>query len=477
VKVSLDHLPAQDDFYNSQEDQVAYIGGLGCGKTRIGSDDTLRVAAEYPRCGKGEKTPGLAIVSNTFQQLIDGTMSTFFDQCEKWGVHYVDRIRLEHKIYLKEFDAWIGVYSIDEPDKFKSYEFCYIWIDEAQADTWNKPAYDKVVGRLRGTERQRRLYPKMPLRIRITANPPWTMDHWLVDLCTKPSESTGKIPCKLITASTWDNPFLPEGYIDRLYENFDPEVAEIEMGGKFGDIGHGRIFRRFSRGKHVISDEKAKQLGLPALRVDPNIKICWSHDFNVDPLCSVIFQWRKVRVNGFQRVVMYVLDVLQIRNSLIDMAVKAFLDKKEFVDVARRRGLVLYGDASGNVQTNRQTGLTDFAALTNELEAVGLWGNIGTKEVGVANPERVMRWAAANRMLEDAKGNIGVVLRESTCGPLVTDFERMFYKPGTLQVEVAKIKDGKPTKLITHLADACTYPIAEEYPVQMNIDDTMSTMR
>lgn len=443
----------------------------------VASDDILRVAALYPHCGKGTKTPGIAIVSNTYQQLIDGTMATFFDRCEHWGVHWVDRIHAEHKIFIKEFDAWIGVYSVDEPDKFKSYEFCYIWIDEAQADTWNKPAYDKLVGRLRGTERQRKLYPKMPLRVRITANPPWTMDHWLVDLNTKKSVETGKIPSRLITASTYDNPFLPAQYITRLKENFDPELAEIEMGGKFGDIGFGRIFRRFSRSKHVFSDERIEKCGLPALRYDSTLPICWSHDFNVDPLCSIIFQWRKVRVAGFQRIVMYIYAALQIRNSIIEEAVTTFLEHHDAVKIARRRGLILYGDASGNTQTNRQTGLTDFAALTKELERNDLWGNIGTKEVGIANPERIMRYAAGNRMLEDANGNIGVVIDEANCEPLIIDLERMFYKPGTRQVEIPKYKDGKPTKLFTHLADAFSYPIAEEYPVRMETDDAVSMTR
>jgi len=450
VIVRLNHLPAQDDFYNATEDQVAYIGGVGSGKTQVGSDDILRTAFEYPRCGKGEKTPGIAICSNTFPQLIDGTMATFFDRCEDWGVHVVDRIRAEHKIYLKEPDAWIGVYSVDEPDKFKSYEFCYIWIDEAQAATWSRAAYDKLMTRRRGTERQRRLYPNMPLRTRITANPPWTMDHWLVDLTTKVSPVTGKIPCRLISAATQDNPFLPAEYIARLLENFDPELAAIEMGGKFGDIGYGRVFRRFSRAKHVYSDKRAADVGLPALRYDPNIPICWSHDFNVDPLCSVLFQWRRVRVNGFQKIVMYVLDVMQLRHALIEDAAKELRNRRDALQIAERRGIVLYGDATGNTQTNRHTGITDFAALTQALEAEDLSGVIAQKKVGISNPRRGARFAAANRMLENGNGDIGVVIREEACMPLVIDLERMFYKPGTQEVEQPKYKDGVPSKLLTH---------------------------
>ena len=158
---------------------------------------------------------------------------------------------------------------------------------------------------------------------------------------------------------------------------------------------------------------------------------------------------------------------MQIRNSLVEEAVKEFLNRRPYVKIARRRGLILYGDATGNTQTNRQTGLTDFEALTQELERNDLWGSIGQKQVGIANPERIARYAAGNRMLEDSTGKIGVVMNEGTTEPLVIDLERMFYKPGTRNVEIPKYKDGRPTKLFTHLADAFSYPIAQDFPVRV----------
>lgn len=471
MRVELDHLPAQDEFFNAQEDQVAYVGGVGSGKTRVGSDDVLKVAALYPKCGQNDDTPGIAIFSNTYPQLVDGTMASFFDRCESWGVSYIDKIRSEHKVYLPRLGAWIGVWSVDDPDKFKSLELCHIWIDEAQY--WDKAAYDKVVGRLRGTDRQRRIYPKMPLRVRITANPPWTLDHWLVDLTTKPSLETGKPPIRLITASTYDNPYLPEDYITRLRSNYDPEVAEIEMGGKFGEIGKGRIWRRFNRGKHVWSEERARERGLPPLTYDPNLPLCWSHDFNIDPLSSVLFQWRRVNVPGFQHDVMYVIDELSIRHSIIEEAVREFAENRpEAVAVARRSGLILYGDAAGN-QGNRQTGESDWVALLSALDKEGFYGE---KRVREANPERIDRYAAGNRMLEDGNGLIGCVIHER-CGNVITDLERMFFKPGTRLVEVPRVKDGKPVKLVTHAADAWSYPIEYQYPVKFNDSGVMTTSR
>lgn len=458
MKVELNHLPAQSDYFNAEDDTVCFVGGLGCGKSKVAADDILRVASLYPKCGKGKNTPGIAIFSNTYAQLIDGTMGTFFEACDRWGIKYKDYILQKHKIYLIDLDCWIGVWSVDNPINYKSLELCYIWIDEAQA--WDRNAYNLVIGRRRGTDQQRRLYPKMPLRTRITANPPHTLDHWLVDLCTKKGYNDMK-PARLITASIWDNPFIPQSNIDMLMASYDPELAAIELGGKFGEIGKGRIWRMFNRGKHIWTEQQAIERGLPPLRYDPRIPLCWSHDFNIDPLCSVLFQWRRVNVDGFQKDVMYVLEEFQIRHSIISEAAKEFVtNHPEACEVARRSGLILYGDASGH-QGNRQTGASDWSALRAELARHGHWGET---RIPNANPPLEMRWVAGNNKLENSKGEIGVIIHDR-CRELPIDLERMFYKPGTRLVEVPKVKDGKATKLITHLADAWSYPIAKEYPV------------
>ena len=66
-------------------------------------------------------------------------------------------------------------------------------------------------------------------------------------------------------------------------------------------------------------------------------------------------------------------------------------------------------------------------------------------------------------MLENARGDLGLVIHER-CAFLPVDFERMYYKPGTLLIEVPRIKDGVATRLVGHLADAASYPIEYEYP-------------
>jgi hypothetical protein len=449
VRVRLRHLPEQARFYAAPEREAAFVGGLGYGKTRTTCDWLLTGAAEYPKARH-------FIFSNTYSQLIAGTLRSFFEVCDYWGLTYVDRVHTYKEIRLPQLGATIEVRSVDKPINWKSLEFSRAWIDEAQA--YKPSAYQMIVGRLRGSDTQRRLYPDMQSFLRITANPPHTKSHWLARACTVPNEKTGVPPIALYTASTYDNPFLPQDYIDSLERSYDEDLREIELGGKFGTLGTGKIWRMFDRGKHVLTPAQAEARRLPPLEYDDTQSLCISCDFNIDPLSWVLFQWREVQSDGYQRKVMYVLDELRIRHSMIEHGVKEFLNREDAARIAMRNGIILYGDPAGR-QGNRQTGVSDWAALKSGLEQHGFRGE---SRVPKAPPAIRDRYNAGNRMLVNAKGEIGVIMH-SRCHYLALDLEAMEYKPGTTVVdERQKLEDGAT---VTHHGDAWSYPIAEEFPV------------
>lgn len=464
-EVTLDHLPAQFDFYECQDPIAAFIGGLGYGKTFAAADWVIAGMLEYPLANH-------FIFSNTYPQLTTGTLETFYERCEHWGLNYYPRVRDLHQIVFPDIPAKVSTWSVDRPINFKSLEIGRGWIDEAQA--WKKDAYDKVLGRLRGTRRARTRYPGMALQLRITANPTHTFNHWLYEQThTATDPKTGKPPIRLFTATTYDNPFLPQAYIDTLEASYDPDVARAELHGEFIELGRGKAFRKYDKTKHYLTAAMAAKLGLPPLKYDPTLPLCWAHDFNLDPLCSILFQWRRLYIDGYQRDVMYVLDAIRISDALISDAPKALLDRPDAVDVARRNGILLYGDASGN-SGNRQTGESDWAALRNVLAGLGFRGDA---RVPNQNPERKRRFASANRMFEDANGNVGVVInadapalngdRMSGIRFLDIDLSRSYFKPGTFEIEFPKPAAGEvlpPSQQLTHLGDAFSYPIDYEYP-------------
>ena len=449
MRVRLNHLAEQNKFYNALERQAAFVGGLGYGKTRTASDIILTGAAQYPKARH-------FIFSNTYSQLTSGTLRSFYEVCDYWGLQYVDRVHTHKEIRLPKLGATIEVRSVDKPINWKSIEFSRVWIDEAQA--YSRAAYQMILGRLRGSATQRAMYPNMPEQLRITANPPHNSSHWLARSCTVPDPKTGIPPIKLYTASTYDNPFLSQEYIDALEGGYDEDLREIELGGKFGNLGTGKIWRMFDRGKHVVDEAKAIELGLPPVEYDDNLPLCISCDFNIDPLSWVLFQWRDIIIDGFQRTMMYVVDEIRIRHSMIEHGVKEFLNREEACRIAMRNGIILYGDPAGN-QGNRQTGISDWASLKTELERHGFQGE---SRVPAAPPRIRDRYNAGNAKLLNARGEIGVVMNPR-CHYLALDLEEMVYRLGTSLVdEKKKLEDGAT---VTHLADAWSYPISFHFPL------------
>ena len=458
--VKLDLLPAQDDFIYCEDQFAAFVGGLGCGKSLAGSLWMLLGALRYPEARH-------FIFSNTFKQLQSGTMVTFFETCERLGVKYVDRIR-DKAVYLPEWGVKIEVWTADDADLFRSLEIDRAWVDEAQE--WNVNAYNVLIGRLRGSDHTRRVHPDLKLQLRLTANPPHTLDFWLVEKCTTPNEKTGKTPITLFQASTFDNYMLPEAYVNKLREEYDPELGAIELGGQFGDVGRNRIWRMFDRAKHVLTPAQALERNLPPLQYNPQLPVGWALDWNVDPMCSILFQWVPVDVPGYQRIVMYVLDEIRVRHSVVHTVVDEFLTREAAKVARHNRQLILYGDATGMTQTNRQTGHSDFAMLHRIL---GEKGFLGEKRLRNANPELRDRFAAGNAKLENYNHQIGVVIHKD-CKYLVKDISQTAYKPGENKQEVVKVADGGTT---THLGDAWSYAIEYEFPITAGETKRISTQR
>lgn len=477
--VPLDLLPTQADFFECEDEFAALIGGLGSGKTRIASEIVLRDAARWPKARH-------FIISNTYSQLKSGTLVTFFEACQRWGLRYIDRTSPSNTpkhVIFPELGAKIEVWTADDPDLFRSIEMDRVWVDEAHHKQWTRERFSTLEGRTRGSDITRALYPDCKRSVRITANPPHYTKHWLVELTTKPLDRTGRPKITLFQTSSFENYFLPPGYIEGLKDTMDPELYEIEVLGKFGDLGKGRIWRRFTVGKHVLTSAQALERKLPPLSWEPSLPICWSHDFNVDPLCSVLFQWRKVSAPGYQPVVMYVLGELRIRHSIIDEALKRFVGDggyapedgwlREAARIARQRGLLIYGDASGSAR-NHQTGQSDWATLRKGLSTRGFYGDT---RVPASNPERRDRYNATNAKLENARGQIGVVMHER-CRYLVDDLATQFFKPGTSDPLIPTTKELEGgAQLIGHLADAFSYPIAYDFPITDTPQAPLSTAR
>jgi PBSX family phage terminase large subunit len=227
-------LPKQIEFHKSGAKFRAYIGGLGSGKTKAGSVETIDFLVTNPGAL-------FLIGAPTYKMLNDATKRTFFELLNP------DMIRKYNKsdenLILKN-DAEVLFRSCEtsaDVDKLRGPNLAGFWLDEAPY--FPGEAWKVLIGRLR--------QDKMNLKAWITGTPRgfnWVYKTFLEFGKLKPEY-------KIINASTYENTYLPQEYVKDLEESYSGQFKKQELMGEF--VGHeGLVYLNFSRFKHLIKKEK-----------------------------------------------------------------------------------------------------------------------------------------------------------------------------------------------------------------------------
>jgi phage terminase large subunit len=75
---------------------------------------------------------------------------------------------------------------------------------------------------------------------------------------------------RLIRAKTTDNPYLPEGFVESLYQNYAPELIASYIEGEFTNLANTSVYSPFDRDKHWCDTE-----------IKPEDRLLIGVDFNV----------------------------------------------------------------------------------------------------------------------------------------------------------------------------------------------------
>jgi hypothetical protein len=197
---------------------------------------------------------------------------------------------------------------------------------------------------------------------------------------------------------------LPEAEIASAKRRMDPRLFEQEMLGRFILTG-GRAFPDFNSEIHVK----------PTL-YDPDVPICWSLDFNINPMCSGVIQHKDGKIQ--------VLEELVLPDTKTDVAVSAFLDRaaERGWDLA---GMRVYGDATGNCRDST-SGTSDWIIVRNRLAHLNARFNIPR-----SNPAIKETINAINAKLKSADGTVSLTV-DPGCNQLITDFRNALWPSPTL---------------------------------------------
>ena len=238
--------------------------------------------------------------------------------------------------------------------------------------------------------------------------------------------------------------------VEAARRDLDEKTFRQEFEASFENIGSGRAYYAFERGGNVGPVEFNQRLPL-----------CWSLDFNIGLMCSVLAQYEGDRLS--------VLEELVLPDSSTHDACAEFLVRAEKYLAALRGthwGVVpltvkVYGDASG---ANRMhAGPSDWQIVRDFFGRVSDRINV-TYHVRSSNPAVKDRIAAVNARVLNYAGERRLTV-DAGCKELIADLEQVKWQADPHGNTLAKLDGSNPKR--THISDALGYLIEKEFGLRV----------
>lgn len=232
-------LPRQKEFLDTALDRdkskfIAYVGGIGSGKSLIGCITVLHWAILYP---------GDYLIARQFMpELKDTTYATFKLICppELIEEEHVAQMRIRIKTANGKVSN-ILFRQLEEPEKLRSLNLSGWYVDEA--NQVSEEAFMLLQGRLRGPGIRKGI---------LTTNPKghdWIYRWFLQKDHIK--DPVIKSQFHLIKAPSTENIHLPDGYLQSVMASWDDARIQREIQGSF-DAFEGQVYADFRRDIHVV---------------------------------------------------------------------------------------------------------------------------------------------------------------------------------------------------------------------------------
>lgn len=239
---ALEHLPQmpkQKEFISAEQQNAAYVGGVGSGKSvALMTSAILNAAAD---------ANGFSLVGRlNMPALESSTMKTFLELVpEEYGSWAPTKKTFTfhngHEVIFKHLD-------ITDPKlvgHIKSMNLSAVYVDEATEIS--EEIYFLLISRTRRKTAPRHI-------IRLASNPAghdWVWRHFF-----DPERKAKWKETNLgVTASTMDNPFLPAEYVENLQNTYPPDWADRFIYGHFSDFSD-LVYKEFGEDTHVWDARK-----------------------------------------------------------------------------------------------------------------------------------------------------------------------------------------------------------------------------
>lgn len=329
----------------------AIMGPIGSGKSVTCVLDLLMIAMNQEPDVSGVRRTKFAIIRNTYRELLDTTVSTFFTWISQESGHWSSlnmAFNLEQKLPDgTTMEAEFLFRALDKPDDIKkllSLEITAAWINEAREIS--KAVFDMVQGRVGR-------YPPPVLGVEPTffgvildTNPP-DSDHWWFRLFEENlpqnhkffRQPSGESP----DAENVKN--LPRNYYKNMRAGKTQEWINVYIHGKYGFITDGRpVYTEYNDDFHYSPNDYV---------VDLNRTIYVGIDFGLTPAASIGQFTSSGRLVVFDELVTFDMGAVNFGKLL----------KTKLNSTYRGATFEVYGDPAGDIraQTDEET---PFLALS-----------------------------------------------------------------------------------------------------------------
>lgn len=250
--------------------------------------------------------------------------------------------------------------------------------------------------------------------------------------------------------------------IEAARNDLDEKTFRQEYEASFENFA-GRCYFAFERSRNVR----------PSAFIPSRPGICWSLDFNVNPMSSVICQieeedlrfdlanYGQHRRGSGRR--LEVLDEIVLPNSNTLQACEEF--ERRVAPWLQKAGgrleLAVYGDSSGEARST--AGRSDYLII-REFFRVRPEFKV-SYHVPAANPPVRDRVNAMNGMLQNASGDVRMWLNPR-CKRLIADLEQVAWKSDANGNMTGDMDKKNP--LLTHVSDALGYLVESEFGMRQH---------
>lgn len=425
-------------FHRSNAFVRSLFGPIGSGKSVACVAEMMRISCsvQQPCPGTSVRRSRWVVVRNTYRELIDTTIQTFFDWVpEETGIFHKQDMKFTFKQDLQDGTSVHAEFlfrALDKPQDIKkllSLEVTGGWLNEAREIP--KPIMDMLIGRLGRYPRKVNGQGGATRHCLIMDTNPPDSDHWYYKLfeVMKPEGYEIFYQPSGLSPEAENIANLPDGYYQKMQAGKDQEWINVYVHGRYGFVQDGKpVYGAYKDDFHYTDQE---------IIVPKSLIIHVGMDFGLTPAAIFGIRTPTDQIIAFDELVAEDMDAKTFGRLLKQKIATEYPDNK----------FVFAGDPAGDFRAQSDSSTPFLMLAASGINATPTWTN-----------DPVIRIAAMTAPMKrlDSAGNPGFLI-----GPKCKIFRKACaggYKYKRLQVTGEERFTDVPDKnRYSHPADAGQY--------------------